>query len=178
MSWIRALVCALPGVLQCITSHHCPEKIGDKPLQVFTLWLCSSWFLLLLFWCSHSLHVFHTHCCSCCNEHFADWAPKSAWWWAKGRYWKILSLLLSWGCGPEVTARDYSILPFLLCSWWFLGTPQSVLPDFLTISNVFDPVIPCTALGRLIFSCLLTKSQVSQAGAGFSDSRLQAGAWQ
>lgn len=77
-----------------------------------------------------------------------------------------------------MTTRDYAILPLLLCSQWFLGTPQSVLPDFLTISNMFDPVIPCTAVGRLIFSCLLTISQVSQAGVCFSGSRLHAGACQ
>lgn len=178
MSWIRALVCALPGVWRCVPTLPVPQKIGDKSLQVFTLWLRSPWFVLLLLWCSCSLAVFHTHCCSCCNEQFAYWAQKSIWWWTKGRYWKILSLLPSWAHGPEATARDYVTLPLLLFSQWFLGTPQSVLPGFLTISNVFGPVIPCTAVGRLIFSCLLTTSQVSEAGAGFSDSRLHAGAWQ
>lgn len=137
----------------------CPKNIGDKPLQVFTLWLCSPWFVLLLLWCSCSLAVFHTRCCSCCNEQFAYWAQKSIWWWTKGRYWKILSLLPSWAHGPEATARDYVTLPLLFFSQWFLGTPQSVLPGFLTISNVFGPVISCTAVGRLIFSCLLTISR-------------------
>lgn len=115
MSRIRALVHAVPGVLPCVTSHCCASRrLVTKPLQVFALWLCSPCFGLFLLSCSHSLHVFHTHCCSCCNEHFPDWAQKSVWWWTKGRYWKIFSLLLSWGCGLEVTARDYIILPLRL----------------------------------------------------------------
>lgn len=48
----------------------------------------------------------------------------------------------------------------------------------LAISNMLDPIISCIAVGRVIFSCLLTVSQVPQAGAGFSGSRLFAGAWQ
>lgn len=178
MSWVRALGSALPRLLRCATTHqYAPRRLV---MNLCGYLHCGCAVPGLLCYCSaaRSLDVFHTHCCCCCNKQFADWAQKSVWWWRKRRCWKTSSLFSCWGYGQEEAARGCVVLRSLAFFQWFLWTPQSVLPAFLAISNTFDLIIPCIAVGRLIFSCLLTISQVLQAGAGFSDSRLDAGSWQ
>lgn len=164
-------LCSATCLTMCRYTPMCP-KMGDKPLRVFALWLCSPRFILLLLcstvtWCFPQTLLLLLRRTIC-------WLS----WRRERRCCKILSLLSSWRYGQEETARRCVMLHSLAFSPWFLGTPQLVLPAFLAISNMFDPIISCVAVSRLIFSCLLTISQVSQAGTGFSDSRLHAGAWQ
>lgn len=164
------------SVITCHFTAMCPKKTADKPLWVFTL--CAVPGLFCYCSATQSLDAFHTHCCCCCNEQFVDWVQKSVWWWRKSRCWKTLPFLSSWGYGQKATARGCVMSHPLAFSERFLGTPQLVLSAFLAISTMFDPIISCISAGRVIFSCLLTISQVPQAGAGFSDLRLFAEAWQ
>lgn len=177
MSWVRAVGCALPRLLLCAATHRCAPR-WVRNLCGYLHCDCAVPGLFCYCSAAQSLDIFHKRRRCCCDEQFADWAQKSVWWWRERRCCKILSLLSSWGYGQEETARGCVMLHSLAFSLWFLGTPQLVLPAFLAISNMFDPIISCVAVSRLIFSCLLTISQVSQAGTGFSDSRLHAGAWQ
>lgn len=86
-------------------------------------------------------------------------------------------LLSNWGYGQEVTGAECYIA-LVAFSQWFLGTPHFWLLVFLAVSNMFDPILLCIAVSRIICSCLLTILQMPQAGAVCSDSRLHAAAWQ